>query len=48
MSYLNVASGDVVAALPGEAKAGFIRRTGAFFIHCVDVLVHGSNANVFR
>lgn len=29
MSYLNVASGDVVADLPGEAKAGFIRRTYA-------------------
>lgn len=29
MSYLNVASGDVVADLPGELKAGFIRRTYA-------------------
>jgi len=29
MSYLNVASGDVVASLPGEARAGFIRRTYA-------------------
>lgn len=27
MSYLDVASGNVVAALPGDAKAGFIRRT---------------------
>jgi len=27
MSYLNVASGAVVAELPGEARAGFIRRT---------------------
>jgi len=27
MSYLNVANGAVVAELPGEAKAGFIRRT---------------------
>ncbi|MBT8114626.1 MAG: Bax inhibitor-1 family protein [Arenicella sp.] len=27
MSYMNVASGAVVAELPGEAKAGFIRRT---------------------
>jgi len=27
MSYLNVASGSVVANLPGEARAGFIRRT---------------------
>ncbi|MFT5571317.1 MAG: FtsH-binding integral membrane protein [Cryomorphaceae bacterium] len=27
MSYLNVASGNVVASLPGEARAGFIRRT---------------------
>jgi len=27
MSYLNVASGSVVNELPGEAKAGFIRRT---------------------
>ena len=29
MSYLNVASGNVVASLPGEARAGFIRRTYA-------------------
>lgn len=29
MSYLNVASGSVVANLPGEARAGFIRRTYA-------------------
>lgn len=29
MSYLNVASGGVVASLPGEARAGFIRRTYA-------------------
>jgi len=27
MSYLNVSSGAVVSELPGEAKAGFIRRT---------------------
>lgn len=27
MSYLDVASGSVVSELPGEAKAGFIRRT---------------------
>lgn len=27
MSYLNVNSGSVVSELPGEAKAGFIRRT---------------------
>jgi FtsH-binding integral membrane protein len=27
MSYLNVASGNVVASLPGDARAGFIRRT---------------------
>ena len=27
MSYLDVASGQVVAELPGEMKAGFIRRT---------------------
>lgn len=27
MSYLNVASGTVVSSLPGEQKAGFIRRT---------------------
>ena len=27
MSYLNVSSGDVVGELPGEVKAGFIRRT---------------------
>ena len=27
MSYLNVASGAVVASLPGEKKAAFIRRT---------------------
>jgi len=27
MSYLNAGSGNVVAALPGEEKAGFIRRT---------------------
>jgi len=29
MSYLNVGSGNVVASLPGEARAGFIRRTYA-------------------
>ncbi len=29
MSYLNVASGGVVASLPGEVRAGFIRRTYA-------------------
>jgi len=29
MSYLNVGSGQVVSELPGEAKAGFIRRTYA-------------------
>ncbi len=27
MSYLNVSSGAVVSELPGEAKAGFVRRT---------------------
>ena len=27
MSYMNAGSGNVVAALPGEEKAGFIRRT---------------------
>ena len=27
MSYLNVASGTVVSDLPGEQRAGFIRRT---------------------
>jgi len=27
MSYMNAGSGSVVAALPGEEKAGFIRRT---------------------
>jgi len=27
MSYMNAGSGAVVAALPGEEKAGFIRRT---------------------
>ncbi len=27
MSYLNVSSGTVVSELPGEARAGFIRRT---------------------
>jgi len=29
MSYLDAASGGVVASLPGEARAGFIRRTYA-------------------
>jgi len=29
MSYMNAGSGSVVAALPGEARAGFIRRTYA-------------------
>ena len=27
MSYMNAGSGSVVASLPGEEKAGFIRRT---------------------
>ena len=29
MNYMNAGSGSVVAALPGEARAGFIRRTYA-------------------
>jgi len=29
MSYLNVGSGQVVSELPGEQRAGFIRRTYA-------------------
>ena len=37
MSYLNVGSGQVVSELPGEAKAGFIRRTYAHLAGAIAV-----------
>ena len=38
MSYLNVGSGQVVSELPGEQRAGFIRRTYAHLAGALAVL----------
>lgn len=38
MSYMNAGSGSVVAALPGEARAGFIRRTYAHVAGAIALL----------